>query len=73
MFPARGVVAGCFMATSLVRSLLVRTLDTLHRGPLRSIHTSFYIDDFVLARVGAAAEVEQDLVEGALALLPAIG
>ena len=59
--PQRGVIAGCFAATSWIRVGMILPLDSLViRCPV--VDFDLFIDDLVMATVGRTIEVLDRLV-----------
>ncbi len=57
LYPTRGVVAGCSLATTLVKVFYVRSFDTFIARAPPGVILDAYIDDATLSMVGGTREV----------------
>ncbi len=68
LHPRRGIIAGCPMATTLVKVFCVKPLDALVRELPASTHVDAHIDDFVITGVERERALVADMKEAEILL-----
>ncbi len=57
VYPTSGVVAGCPLATALVKVFYLRALDQFVAATPEEVHLDAYVDDLTLSTIGTAQQV----------------
>ena len=63
LYPRRGIVAGCSLATTLVKVYYLRAFDDLRRAMHTDISMDIHIDDIILALEGKKSRILSELIE----------